>query len=217
MDFDAAALGPKMQACSDRERKFVWHYILLGGQYGHATEAARQAGYVDGDGTKVTAHRIMQRPRVIDAIGEVARKSFHGLAAPAVAAARTLLEWPDHPDHARVVLSMLSRLGMAERSGVDLHVSGEVTLNHTDQALEQLRALKQLGVPREKLIEAFGWSGLEQYEGMLASMEARPKLLELEADHGGHDQGGGGGGVPAAGSAKAEATADGPAAGGQKP
>lgn len=171
--FAAAELGPKMQACNERERKFVWSYVLNGG---NGSQAARDAGYSDvAEGCKVRAHYLLHRERVLAAVDEVGRKTFRGLLIPAITALRTLIDKPDHPDHAKAVQSTLSRLGLAERSGVDVTVSGEVTVNHTDEAIGQLRALKELGVPREKLEEIFGFSGLSRYEKMLG--EADRKLL----------------------------------------
>jgi hypothetical protein len=48
-----------------------------------------------------------------------------------------------------------------------------------DAAIEDLRRLKMLGVPREQLIETFGYSGLDRYEKLLA--ERQPKLIEATA------------------------------------
>lgn len=183
MDFAELELGPKMQACSERERLFVWHYIT--GNDGNATEAARQAGYSDngGVGIRVRAHALMHRERVLEAIEEVAGKAFRGLLAPAIRATRKIIEDPKNPDHAKVVLSTLSRLGKSERTGVDVNVSGEVQVNHTDQALNDLRVLIGLGVAEEKLIEVFGFSGLSRYRKMLAEQDARtPKVIEHHKD-----------------------------------
>jgi hypothetical protein len=182
MDFAELELGPKMQACGDRERLFVWHYVT--GEDGDATAAARMAGFVDsGTGAiRVAAHRLMHRDRVLAAIEEVAGKAFRGLLAPAVRATRRMIENEKHSDHSKVVLSTLSRLGKSERTGVDVNVSGEVTVNHTDAALENLRSMLELGVPREKLEEVFGFSGLTRYERMLA--ERAPKVIEGTAERG---------------------------------
>ncbi len=175
--FAEAELGPKMRALNPRERKFVWHYLLNGG---NGSLAAKDAGYSDkSEGAKVLACKALQRDRVIEAVDEVGRKQFRGLLIPALTAARLILEDRRHPDHAKVTLSVLSRLGLAERSGVDVNVTGEVTLNHTDAALEQLRALRDLGVPQEKLVEIFGYSGLTRYEKMLEESDRkRPRLIE---------------------------------------
>jgi hypothetical protein len=80
---------------------------------------------------------------------------------------------PKHPDHLKAVNATLSRLGYVERSAVDVNVSGEVTVNHTEAALADLRILKEMGASQEKLIEAFGFSGLSRLERMLAEVERR--------------------------------------------
>jgi hypothetical protein len=79
-----------------------------------------------------------------------------------------------------------------EKSGIDVNVSGEITFSHTDAALDDLRALKALMVPREKLVEVFGFSGLDRYEKMLAvadqragvSRETSGPVIEHEASDG---------------------------------
>jgi hypothetical protein len=183
MDFAELELGPKMQACSERERLFVWHYVT--GDDGNATEAARLAGYADGGsgvGIRVRAHALMHRERVLEAIEEVAGKAFRGLLAPAIRATKRIIESPKDVNHAKVVLSTLSRLGKSERTGIDVNHTGELTVNHTDQALTDLRTLIGLGVNREKLVEIFGFSGLSRYEKMLAEQDARaPKVIEHRA------------------------------------
>jgi hypothetical protein len=173
-------IGPKMQACSERERAFVLAY-LQAGQLGSwdASAAARAAGCSDpgphSSAIRVRGHELLHRERVIEAMDEVARKHFRGLLLPAVVAMGKLIEKGDHPDHAGAVKTTLSRLGIVERSGVDLNISGEVQVNHTDAALEDLRRMLALGVPREKLVEVFGFSGLSRYEKMLSSL---PKVIE---------------------------------------
>jgi phage terminase small subunit len=185
MDFSEIELGPKMQACSERERKFVWFYIT--DDDGNASEAARKAGYADPGGDnptiRVRAHALMHRERVLAAIEEVGKKAFRGLLIPAVRATKKLIDSEKHPDHAKTVSSTLARLGITERTGVDVSVSGEITHNHTDAALNDLRALLALQVPREKLIEIFGFSGLSRYEKMLAEADAKAgRLIEHKAD-----------------------------------
>lgn len=176
-------LGPKMQACSDRERRFV--LFLLAQDDLNASEAARQAGYADpgphSAAVRVKGHQLMHRDRVLEAIEEVGRKEFRSLLVNAILATKRLIANKDHPDHAKVVQSTLSRLGLGERSGVDVKVSGEVQHNHTDAALADLRVLLQMGVPREKLVETFGFSGLARYEKMLAVADGRAaKVIEHE-------------------------------------
>jgi hypothetical protein len=183
MDFSEIELGPKMQALPERERKFVWFYLTNEGPPNGA-QAARDAGYSDAaEGAKVRAHALLHRERVILALEEVGKKAFRGLLGPAIKATAAMIADPKHVDHAKVVSSTLARLGLTERTGVDVNVTGELTVNHTDAALNDLRALLALQVPREKLVEIFGFSGLSRYEKMLAESDARaPKLIEGEVN-----------------------------------
>jgi hypothetical protein len=183
MDISGIELGPRMQACSEMERKFVIAYVT--NNNGNATQAARDAGYSDlgkdSPAIRVRAFEVIHRERVLAAIEEVGKKAFRGLLVPAIRATIKLIENEKHPDHARTVSSTLARLGITEKTGVDVSISGELTVNHTDSALADLRALLALQVPREKLIEIFGFSGLSRYEKMLAEADSRaPKLLEGE-------------------------------------
>lgn len=173
---DWSAFGPKMQALRDRERRFVWAYLINSmtpiGPNG--AQSARDAGYSDqSDGAKVRAHHLLHRHDVQEAIQEVAMRELRGLALPAIAAVSQIISKPDHPDRQKVALSVLSRLGMGEQSAVSLNVTGEVQVNHTDAALDDLKRLKDLGVPHERLVETFGHSGLARYERMLAQREGR--------------------------------------------
>lgn len=172
-----------MSALPERERKFVWFYLTNDGAPNGA-QAARDAGYSDAsDGAKVRAHALLHRERVILALEEVGRKAFRGLLGPAIKATAAMIADPKHSDHAKTVSSTLARLGLTERTGVDINLTGELTLNHTDQALNDLRTLLSLGVGEEKLVEVFGFSGLSRYRKMLAEQEARSsKVIEHQAD-----------------------------------
>jgi hypothetical protein len=181
MDFSQMQMGPKLTACTERERLFVWY--LLTTADGNASEAARQAGYSNvKDGAKVQAHHLMHRPRVIEAIEEVGRKEFRTLLVPAIQAMRKLIRNPDHPDHAKTVATLLSRLGFGEKTALDVTVTGQIELNHTDAAVEDLRIMLEMGVPEERLVECFGYSGLPRYKRMLAERESKSKLIEGKAD-----------------------------------
>lgn len=177
-------LGPKMLACSERERRFVVEFLQNGCK--DATDAARKAGAPDpglhSSAIRVRGHELRHRARVIEAMQEVARAHFGGLLLPAVLAADDLIGKPDHPDHAGMVKTVLSAHGLGDRTKVDVGISGEVTLNHTDAAIEDLRRLLALGVSREKLIETFGHSGLPRYEKMLLEADKRAgRVIEHEA------------------------------------
>lgn len=183
-------LGPKMLALTERERKFVWFYLLGLSENGraNATEAARQAGYADpgreSSAIRVRSHALMHSDRVRGALREVAERHFEGLVLESVLAAQALIANPKHRDHARMVTSVLSSLGFGEVSRV--RVEGEIKISHTDAAVEDLRRLKALGVPREKLLEVFGFSGLDRYEALLATQEPavqEPKLIEGKVEN----------------------------------
>lgn len=174
-----------MQACNERERAFVWFYVT--NNDGNAAQAARDAGYSDPGGesaaVRVQAHALMHRDRVLAAIDELGGKAFRGLLMPAIRAARRLIENEKHSDHAKTVLSTLSRLGKSERTGIDVNLSGEVTVNHTDSALADLRALIELGASDAKLVEIFGFSGLSRYRKMLAEQDRKrigPPVVDAE-------------------------------------
>ena len=179
-------LGPKMLVCTQRERLFVWSFLEQGCR--DATEAARKAGCSDpgpqSSAIRVRAHELRHRPRVIEAMQEVARAYFGGLLLPAVLAAEDMISNPKHPDHATMVKSVLSANGFGDRSKVDVNFSGEVGVNHTDQALDDLRRYLDLEVPRTKLIEIFGFSGLDRYEKMLSERDRKklsaPTVIEGE-------------------------------------
>lgn len=181
IDLTGIELGPKMLACTERERLFVLHYLTICVEEGqvNASEAARRAGYADPGGDsasiRVQAHSLMHRERVREAMHEVAKTEFVGLLLPAVAARKKLVGNDKHPDHAGAVNSTLSAMGFGERSTLDVNLKGEITVNHTDAALADLERLEALGVPEEKLVDLFGYSGLERYRKMLA---ARPKVIE---------------------------------------
>lgn len=187
---DWSGFGPKMAALRDRERRFVWAYLInaLNDGVENGAQAARDAGYSDAkEGAKVRAHELLHRDDVLEAMSETAGRELRGLALPAVLALSKLLSKPTHADHRKAIEMVLNRVGHAERTAVDVNVSGHVTVNHTDEAIEQLKVLRDLGVPREKLLETFGFSGLARYEKMLEEVERRrPKVIEgtVEARHG---------------------------------
>jgi hypothetical protein len=164
-------LGPKMQACSPQERRWVWAYLENGCQ--DASDAARKAGFSDpgkhSAAIRVRGHELRHRPRVLEALQEVARTHFSGLVLPAVLAAETMIANGKHPDHAKLVLAVLSAHGLGAQTKVDINVQGQIEhVNRTDAALASLEYMMSLEVPRSKLIETFGHSGLARYERMLS-------------------------------------------------
>lgn len=169
-----------MQACSERERIFA--FALGSGIAATAADAARLAGYADSPATQ-SAYQVGHKQRVVEAIEEVARTQFRSLVPRVIRAAEKVIEDPKHKGHVPLIISLLSKLGYGERTAIDVNVGGTVMVNHTDAAVEDLQRLKALGVPREKLLEVFGFSGLGRYESMLAERDARsPKVIEHRPD-----------------------------------
>lgn len=160
----------------ERRRKFAWAYVFNGAQ---GAAAARVAGYSDeSEGAKVRAHYLLQRDDVQAGIKALTTRYLFSLAPKAVLRLEELLDNPAHPKHDKAIDMALSRSGHGERSTLDVNLKAEIT-NHTDAAVNDLRMLLALGASEEKLIEAFGYSGLERYRKMLAEADARaPKVIE---------------------------------------
>jgi phage terminase small subunit len=161
-------LPPAVQSLRDeRHRAFAWAYMFNGA---NGAAAARAAGYSDvKEAAKVRAHALLARPDIQEALRELCTKFLFSLAPKALIRLNGLLDKPAHKQHAKAISMVLSRTGFAERTAIDVNHQHSA-VDHTKEALTQLRMLKGLMVPREKLIEMFGYSGLSRYE----------KLLELE-------------------------------------
>ena len=170
---DWGALGPAMKALpNDRQRAFVEYYVLSTKPgYGAQVTAARRAGYG------------MQDEQIQAAIIEASRKVLRGMAPGAVRAVHNLINDPAHKDHARALDMVLSR-----SDPITTHQVVDVTHRHVDaeqEALEELRALRTLGVSREIMIAQFGGNGLARLEAAEAADNARraqdAKVIEGEA------------------------------------
>lgn len=176
IDVPAEVLGPKMQALSEMRRRFVWAYLITGGQ---GAEAARMAGY-SGDRAKVTACEFLQRDDILQAMHETAWKSMRGLSLVATMKLEKIVLQDGHPDQLKAITAVLSRTGFAERTAVDVHHSGTVELSHTDAAVENLAYLQSMQVPEEMLIQQFGHSGLARYRRMLEERDAKKGMKVIE-------------------------------------
>jgi hypothetical protein len=115
----------------------------------------------------VRAHELLRQDAVLDALREQAGKNLKHLSALAIHKLEQIVMKDGSPDQLKAVLAVLNRTGFDEKTTVQHVHTGTVELNHTDAALESLAFLKSMDVPREKLIEQFGYSGLARYEAML--------------------------------------------------
>lgn len=164
-----------------RRRAFAWNYVFNGS---NGSAAAIVAGYSNAsEAAKVTAHHLLQRDEVQKAIQALCGRYLFSLAPKAVMRLGDILDNPKHSKHTKAIEMVLDRTGHEARTGVDVKVSGSIDVNHTDEALADLRRLRDMGVPREKLVETFGFSGLSRYEKMLLEEDAKaPKVIDHRAD-----------------------------------
>jgi hypothetical protein len=170
---DGVELGPAAAQCTKLERRFAFALAL--GLADTQAGAARLAGYSSkGGGERVSAARAMAKDHVRAAVREFAGTELLGLVGLALKAQRELLLDKKHPQHERAVSSVLNRVGFGERAAVDVNVSGGITVqDHDKAAVEDLRKCIELGLSEEKLIEAFGYSGLGRYRRMIAEEDAK--------------------------------------------
>src|SRR5262245_55333734 len=175
-------MGPAMKALpNDRWRAFVEFYLLATYEnrnkdnHGAQAAAARAAGF--GKPTtkpSAMAHmawRLMRDDRMIAAIAEESRKYLRSIAPEAAKAVLAGIRNPECKDHGRFVAMALDRA-----DPVQTHHTMEVTHRHVDpdvEALEELRALRQLGTSQQKLLELFGANGLDRLEALEAVDTAR--------------------------------------------
>lgn len=161
---------------NDRERTFVWTYMLNGA---NGADAARKAGYSDkAEGAKVRAHSLLHRDDIQSALRELCTKYLFSLAPKALFKLSEHLDSENERVSLKATDMVLARTGFAERTALDVNVSGSVRVDHTKSAVDDLRRMKALGVPRPVLEQTFGFSGLSRYEKMLAAEDA--KLIEGE-------------------------------------
>jgi hypothetical protein len=182
-------LGPAMKALpNDRWREFVYQLVVDSG-YGSLTRAAVAAGFGK-TSTKENLHRhawILSRDeRMIAAIAEESAKIVR-VAGPAAAnALLNLVNDPTHREHGRAIALVLERTDPAtsvSRSHVEVV---HKIVDPDTEALEELRALRHLNTPREKLIELFGENGLHRLERLERADDLKradtAKLIEHDAE-----------------------------------
>lgn len=178
------SFGPAMLACRADEREYV--LLILQGKPG--AEAARDAGWGTADSSANTmariAFRLSHRERIIAAIGEEVKKLTRSRATlKAAQAVDQILDNQFHRDRARVALAVLERSDpTVTRHEVDISVK----VDHHADTLNELRSLLALQVPREKLEELFGYSGLPLLMKQLAAQDAKQPIdveySDVEAD-----------------------------------
>lgn len=129
--------GPAMRRLTERERKFVVAWYLLGGNQSRAYVAA---GYAAPNRNTIDANAsaVAHRPKVLAAIKEYAHSRLGSMVPLALSAMEEILRDPGHKDRAKVIQMVTDRTG--------LHATTEhkVTVEHTDDREEKLRRLAAL-------------------------------------------------------------------------
>jgi hypothetical protein len=178
---DWGQLGPMMRALpNDRWREFVYEYANGPPGHGALTAAARAAGF----GKKSTptnlakiAWKISRDDRFIAAVAECSRKIVRAGAPEVANALLALVRNPAHKDHGRALQMLLDRADPIETRS---HHTVDVTHKIEDldrEAIEELRALRQVGTSREKLLELYGPNGLDRIEALEA---AHAKIIDAD-------------------------------------
>jgi hypothetical protein len=177
-----AEWGAAMKALpSDRHRAFVLALYEIERGYGAQVKAAKMAGFGTSTSSlgsmRVIASKLAHNELILAAIHEEDQKRIRASAPRAIRALQHVIEEPDHKDHVRAVGMVLDRVHPTEQRHVhEVHHH----VDHDAEAIAHLRMLKQLDVPRAKLKEVFGFSGLSRYERLLEAADGQPdpKLIE---------------------------------------
>jgi phage terminase small subunit len=181
-EIESTELSPVMAELTPRERNFVANLFVPGMS---AAAAAQKAGYGTADSKGATfasiAHRLKTRPHIGRAITEMCQAQVKALGPSAIAGAREIIADKKHKDRGKMIRHILDRLDPATMLHAHMH-QHDVTVkveDHTTAVLKSLKWMRELGVPHEKLLEHFGFSGLARYQKMLDEQERRePKLIE---------------------------------------
>lgn len=168
-------LGPAMRILpNERWREFVRQLVTGKPGRGSVARAYRAAGL----GTNSTplnvardSYKLSHDERIIAAIAEESRRALRVGHPEAVQALLAMVRSPEHKGHERAVLAIVDRTDpVVSRHEVD--VTHRV-VDPDQEAIEELRALRKLGTPRDKLLELYGPNGLDRIEALEAVEAAR--------------------------------------------
>jgi phage terminase small subunit len=156
-----------MRVLNDQQRLFVQYFVMGWGKT-NATQAARMAGYgapdADPNALKQAAYGLRRNPKIVAAIAEESRMMLRSAGAEAVQAVLRAASDPEHKDHMAAVKMILERVDPVTQN---VSVTHKI-VDETEEALEELRALRAAGVPRERMVELFGGNGLVRLERLEA-------------------------------------------------
>jgi hypothetical protein len=184
---DWGQLSPEMRALpNDSWRTFVHELVTGPPGHGRLVRAARIAGFgkdsTPENAAKI-AWRMSQDERTIAAVAPESRKYFRSLHPEALTAYANLLRDPLHKDHGRAVMRAIESIDPIV-SKQDISVTHRI-VDPDAEALEELRALRQIGATREKLVELFGGNGLARLERLeaadIARRSAEARVIDADA------------------------------------
>jgi hypothetical protein len=173
-------MGPAMRALPfARWRSFVEYYLLLPpsrtGVFSNAAGAARRAGFGSPRSTNEymarIGYRLVHDERIQAAIAEEARKLLRGGGFEAVKQLLAIVSNPEHKDQIKAIGMVIARtdpeVTRHDMNIVHRHIDPE------QEELEELRALRELGTPREKMLQIFGGNRLPALEALDAADKER--------------------------------------------
>jgi hypothetical protein len=172
---DWGQMSPELRALPNDQWRMFCHALVTGpGGHGKYTAAARAAGFGQ-DSTPSTlgkmAWQLAHDKRMIAAIAAESHRYMRAGHAQAVSALYSIAEDPKHKDQMRAISEILSRTDPVI-SKQNIEVTHKI-VDPDQEALEELRALRQIGASREKLVELFGGNGLARLERLEAADNAR--------------------------------------------
>ena len=183
---DWGQMSPEMRALPNDAWRSFCHALVTGpGGHGKYAAAARAAGLAKESTTTNLAKlawKIAHDDRMVAAIASESRRYMRAGHAQAVNALYAIAEDSKHKDQMRAISEILSRTDPVVTKQ-DISVVHKI-VDPDQEALEELRALRQIGATKEKLIELFGGNGLSRLEKLEAADNARraadAKLIDAD-------------------------------------
>src|SRR5262249_55626423 len=167
-------------------RAFVRAYVADPIEHGAPTRAMRAAGFNKNSKPATVgedAYHLIRGERIIAAIAEETRKDFRAGHPGGARHLFNVVNDPAHKDHVRALAMVLDRCDPLETKHL-VDVTHR-TVDPDKEALEELRAARQLGATREKLLELFGANGLDRLEAMEAVEKAQRAAAAKVIEHNG--------------------------------
>jgi hypothetical protein len=179
-------MSPEMRALpNDKWRMFCLALVTGPGGHGKYTDALRAAGIAE-DSTKKNqawrAHELAHDDRMIAAVRAESLRLVRAGHPEAVNALFEIVRDPTHKDRVRAAMAFLDR-GDPIIAKQDISIT-HLVIDPDQEALEELRALRQVGASREQIIQIFGGNYLPKLERLEAQDKAKradeAKIIDAE-------------------------------------